>query len=250
MTGVQPCSLPELWDLTLELERNQRAPSDEELYANGPHHGSHTYEVGDSGLKEESANQVELGLHFQNYALEASVAVFANHYQDFIYLADTNRPDIDDLPQRDWQQQDAFFHGAEAQATFYLTENAHGRWSLNTYTDYVRATLKNNGNVPRMPATRVGAKLQWQNDTWYFDMGGVQYFQQNDIAAYETNTDSYHQINMHLNWQVFERNSSQMEVFLEGKNLTNQTIQPATSLFKDEVPLPGRNIAAGLRVKF
>lgn len=154
------------------------------------------------------------------------------------------------MPQRDWQQQNALFRGAEAQATFFLKEDANGRWSLNTYTDYVRATFKDNGNVPRIPAARIGASLQWQNDAWYFDIGGVQYFKQRDIAEYGTSTSGYSLINMHLNWKVLERRDSNLEVYLEGKNLSNQTIRPATSLFKDEVPLPGRNVAAGLRIQF
>lgn len=240
----------ELWDLSLELERNQRAPGDEELYANGPHHASHTYETGNPNLIEETANQIELGLHFQNYLIETSLAVYANYYQEFIYLADTQRPDIDGMPQRDWQQQNALFRGAEAQATFFIKENANGRWSINTYADYVRATFKDNGNVPRIPAARLGASLQWQNDAWYFDVGGVQYLQQSDIAENGTNSPGYRLIDMHLNWKLIERMDSSVEVYLEGKNLSNQTIRPATSLFKDEILLPGRNVAAGVRIQF
>lgn len=243
-------SLRELWDLSLELERNQRAPGDEELYANGPHHASHTYEVGNPNLSEESANQIELGLHFNNYAIEASVAVYANQYQDFIYLADTQRPDIDGMPQRDWQQQNALFRGAEVQATFFLTESAHGRWSLNTYSDYVRATFKDNTNVPRIPAARLGANLQWQSDHWYFDIGSVQYFKQSDIAEQGTDSASYNLISTHLNWTPVISQKQNIELYLEGNNLTDQTIRPATSLFKDEVPLPGRNVAAGIRWQF
>ena len=40
------------------------------------------------------------------------------------------------------------------------------------------------------------------------------------------------------------------EAFLQGSNLSNQDARLATSVVKDAVPLPGRNVGFGIRALF
>ena len=80
----------EAWHLTVNLDRAQRAPAEEELFANGPHLASETFEIGDPNLKEETANQIEPGLHYHGEWIEAKVAAYYNRYDDFIYPWNTS----------------------------------------------------------------------------------------------------------------------------------------------------------------
>ena len=41
-----------------------------------------------------------------------------------------------------------------------------------------------------------------------------------------------------------------MTVFLQGRNLLNETIRVHTSYVKDLVPQPGRTVMAGVRARF
>ncbi len=113
----------EQWRLTANLDHAERAPAEEELFANGPHIATLTFEIGGADLQTEKANQAELGLNFQNAWVDAKVAAYYNRYNDFIYIVDTggqwfNEEDNDFLPIRQWTQADATFHGFEGEATF------------------------------------------------------------------------------------------------------------------------------------
>ncbi|PWK93013.1 TonB-dependent receptor [Fulvimonas soli] len=238
------------WHLTLNLDRAQRAPAEEELFANGPHDASATFEIGNPDLDKETSNQAELGLHFHGDVVEGKVAAYYNRYKDFIYLADTGEVD-DDLPVRVWSQADAKFRGAEAEATFHLAKGAGGNWDLRVFGDTVRATLSHGGgNVPRIPAGRLGGQLSWSADALRASLGAVRYFKQDKTAPFETETAGYTLVNAHFAWTFHDDGRSQWEAFVDGNNLTNQTVRPATSLFKDVAPLPGRNVSVGLRAFF
>ena len=41
-----------------------------------------------------------------------------------------------------------------------------------------------------------------------------------------------------------------LELFVDGNNLLDEEARPHTSFLKDLAPLPGRNIAAGVRLFF
>ena len=236
----------EAWHLTANLDRAQRAPAEEELYAHGPHQASATFEIGNPDLHEETANQIELGLHHHGERMDAKVAAYANRYDDFIYLADSGEID-DDLPVRRWSQHDARFRGLEAEATLHLARNDSGHYDLRLWGDRVRATLTGGGNLPRIPAARVGAEFSWRNDDWRASLGATRYFAQDHAAAHETTTPGFTLLNARLAWSFANGERSGWEAFISGDNLTNRTARLSTSLVKDRVPLPGRNIGVGLR---
>lgn len=237
------------WHLSLNLDRAQRAPAEEELFSNGPHAASATFEIGDPQLRKETAKQVELGLHYHSDLLEAKVAVYRNRYDDFIYLADTGEIE-DAFPVRQWSQQNATFRGGEAEATFHLAKNASGHYDLRVWGDTVRATLAGGGNLPRIPAARVGSELNWHNDDWRASVGATRYFKQDKIAEFETDTAGFTLVNVRAAWSFFNDDRSSWEAFVNADNLTNQTARLSTSLIKDQVPLPGRNFSVGIRGLF
>jgi iron complex outermembrane receptor protein len=239
----------ENWHVSMNLDHAERAPSEEELFANGPHEASNTFEIG-SDLGKEKSNQAELGLHFHGNVMEGKVAVYYNKYDNFIYLADTGTVE-DDLPVRVWSQNDATFRGAEAEATFHLSRGVSGNWDLRVFGDTVRATLSDGGgNVPRIPSGRLGSTLSWTADSLRASLGAVRYMKQDKVADFETDTAGYTLVNAHLAWTFVNDDRNQWEAFVDGNNLTNQTARPATSLFKDVAPMPGRNVSVGVRAYF
>jgi len=237
------------WHLSFNLDRAQRAPAEEELFSNGPHAASATFEIGDANLRKETANQAEIGLHYHSDWVEAKIAAYYNRYDDFIYLADTGRVE-DDFPVRQWSQGDATFRGGEAEATFHLARNASGHYDLRVWGDTVRATLEQGGNLPRIPAARFGSELSWRNDDWRASLGAVRYFSQDDVAAFETETPGFTLVNARVAWSFFNDERQSWEAFVNADNLTNQTARLSTSLIKDQAPLPGRNFSVGVRGLF
>ena len=237
------------WHATINLDRAQRAPAEEELFSNGPHVASATFEIGDPTLGKETANQLELGLHWHAERVDAKVAAYANRYDDFIYLADTGQVE-DDLPVRQWSQADARFRGMEAEATFHLAGNASGHYDLRIWGDKVRAMLDGGGNLPRMPSARAGTELSWRNDDWRASFGATHYFRQDRTAEFESETPAFTLIGARVAWTFRESERGGWEAYLDGSNLTNRTARLATSLIKDQAPMAGRSISIGIRGMF
>ncbi|MFT4248762.1 MAG: TonB-dependent receptor [Pseudomonas sp.] len=244
----------ENWRLTLNLDHAERAPAEEELFADGPHIATLAYEIGSADLKKEAANQAELGLSYQNDWVDAKVSTYYNRYNDFIYLVDTGNQwyfDEEDeyLPVRQWTQADAVFHGFEGEATFHLANNANGAWDLHVFGDSVRARLVDGGNLPRIAPGRLGAQLRWENAAWRASLGATGVFRQDKVADGETPTAGYVLADAHLAYHI-DHGGTAWEVFLDGNNLLDQVARVHTSFLKDDVMLPGRNYSFGVRMFF
>jgi len=245
----------EQWRLTANLDHAERAPAEEEQFADGPHIATLSYEIGNANLKKEAANQFELGLNYQNDWVDAKVSAYYNRYNDFIYLADTGDQwyfDEEDeyLPVRQWTQADAIFHGVEGEATFHLANNDSGSWDLHVFGDTVRARLDNGGgNLPRIAPSRLGAQLRWEAERWRASLGATRYAKQDKVAVGETPTDGYTMVDAHVAYHI-DSGSTAWEVFLDGNNLGNQEARVHTSFLKDDVMLPGRNASFGVRLFF
>lgn len=247
--------LSDAWKLTLNLDRAERAPVEEELFSDGPHIATLAYEIGNPELRKEAANQLELGLQYQADWVDAKVSAYYNRFQNFIYLADTGaswywEEGDQDLPVRQWAQADARFRGLEGEASFHLARNDSGDWDLRVFGDTVRATLANRGgNLPRIAPARLGAQLRWQHDGWRAALGATRTRRQNDVAVNETPTAGYTLVDAHLS-RHFDSGNLSWELFADGSNLTNQVARVHTSFLKDQVMLPGRSVGFGVRVFF
>lgn len=238
----------ELWHLSLNLDRAERAPTAEELFAEGTHVATSTYEIGDILLETERANRAELGVHLHGERFEGRAAVYQTRFDDFIYLSDTGL-EIDDLPVRVWTQADAEFRGWEIEGTAVLADAANGKWTLRGFADGVDGELDAGGNLPRIAPGRFGLDLGWSLDAWRASLGAVRYRAQDDVAEGETPTDGFTLVNAQVAYH-WDTQTFGWEAYLQGSNLTDEDARLHTSFLKDVAPLMGRNLTAGLRVFF
>jgi iron complex outermembrane receptor protein len=234
------------WHATANLDRAQRAPQAEELFSDGPHEATASFEIGDPNLGEETANQLELGLHWHRDDVQARLSAYWNRFNDFIYLADTGEVE-DDLPVRAWTQADARFHGLEAELGGRVADTAWGRFDAGVFADLVRGRLRDGGNLPRIVPARIGASLDWSHEGWRAGLDVIRTAEQDRVAALEQATDGYTLVDARVAWRP---STGAWELFLEGRNLTDEEARVHTSLIKDRAPLPGRNLALGLRAWF
>ncbi len=243
------------WRLTANLDHAERAPAEEELFADGPHIATLAYEIGGTDLQKEKANQAELGLSYRNDWVDAKVSAYYNRYNNFIYIVDTgeqwyHEEEDEYLPIRQWTQGDATFHGFEGEATFHLANNAStGDWDLHVFGDTVQASLNDGGNLPRIPPGRFGAELRWEASAWRASVGATRYMKQDKVAVNETETAGYTMVDAHVAYHI-DAGATSWEVFLDGSNLADQDARVHTSFLKDDVMLPGRSASFGVRMFF
>ena len=75
----------------LNVGTAQRAPSINEWYSNGLHHGTASFETGDATLGVEKAVSVSAGVQYQTRRLSVDASVYSMLINDYIYLVpDTN----------------------------------------------------------------------------------------------------------------------------------------------------------------
>lgn len=252
-TGVSASAAAE-WRFTealhlrLGLDRAQRAPSAEELFSDGEHVATQAIELGDAELGKETANNIELGLHWHGERVDFRASVYRTRFDDFIFLADTGEED-DGLPVRQWSQADADFRGAEAELKVTLAENASGRHQLRLMADTVRGELRDGGNLPRIAPGRWGIGYGWSRGAWRASASALRHRGQDRVAAFETATPGHTLVDADLAWS-FMAGDTELELFAQGRNLTDREARVHTSFLKDQAPLPGRSLGVGLRAFF
>ena len=237
-------------DLGFQVDLASRAPDIEELYANGAHLATQTFEIGDANLDEEIAFNVSASLHAHYERFDLLLNVYNTSFSDFIYLEDTGAMD-EGLPVRRWVQDDARVVGAEFALTVPLLRE--GRiLDLRLTGDTVRAELDDTPAggteaLPRIPASRLGAAFDFSVGRFEGELGLTRVFRQDEVAAFETATDAYTDVDAHLGWHL-DLDRSHVELYLRGRNLLDVEQRLHTSFLKDQAPLPGRAFEAGVRV--
>lgn len=231
------------------VSRSERAPAGEELFANGPHIATQSFEIGDVNLEVESAWGLEAFVRGDTDDVSFGVSVYYQQFDDFIYLNPTGEEE-DELPVFVFLQEDARFFGFEADLALPLIENDDFSLSTDLRASYVSAELSNSqGDLPRIPPVSLLGALEGQMDAFSL-RGEVQWFgEQNNVADFETETDDFAWLNLYFSWRPIEQNEN-VVLQIAGENLANVTGRRHSSFTKDFVPLPGRNIRASLRLSF
>lgn len=79
-------ALGDAWNASLRVARAWRPPTVNERYAQGVHHGTAQYELGDPTLEAERSLGVETGVRYSGESLALDVAAYSNSIDNFIYL--------------------------------------------------------------------------------------------------------------------------------------------------------------------
>lgn len=250
-SGGAVWKLSEEYALAASVSANERAPNAQELFADGPHIGTGTFEVGDPDLGVEKSTGLDLSLRKRKGFVTGELSLFLNRFSGYIFEQDTGEADPEDgLPVFAYVQRDAKFYGGEVEVTFHLHHSESFIADFRIFVDSVRATnTTDNTPLPRTTPLRFGAAFDWQRGPWLFNAEWRQVENQRHIAPIETGTAGYQMVNLGGGWR-FDVGRAKGELFLRATNLLDETARVHASFLKDLAPLPGRSFAAGLRFNF
>jgi iron complex outermembrane receptor protein len=239
------------WQAGVALSYTERAPTAEELYANGAHLATRSFEIGNVDLAKESAWHSEISLHKVQGDVTGGVNLFATRYRDYIYGAFTGNQQ-DGLDELQISQTDADFRGVEVDAawTFWRGPVKNRRMGIDGGVDFVRAEDRSNSSaLPLIPPLgyRLGFVAEQDDLGFRLELAGVT--RQDRIGANETATDGYRVINAAVTWRPFSENRN-VALLLQGRNLTDEHGRLHTSMLKDQAPIRGREIRLGGNVTF
>ncbi len=237
------------WTVTAQLDRSSRAPVAEELYSDGPHLATGSYEIGDPGLDKETAANIAATLQYQTNNLGFTVSAYRTDFSDYIFESPTGT-ELDELPVLLWQQEDAVFEGLEVDLNWRAVSWNRGSLTLNAGMDTVSARLSGtaDNDLPRIPPRRwrLGSVLEWNNFTAELAYTSVD--AQSDVAAGELPTSGFNNLRAYLGYRA-DVGSAEIEFFVRGENLTDDEQRYHTSFIKDLAPQPGRTIEGGVTVR-
>jgi iron complex outermembrane receptor protein len=252
---VGSASFGALWSFTpgyalgSTLSYAQRAPTAEELYSNGAHHPTETFDIGSSSLKKETSQNIDLSLQKTADRLRWKGNLFQNRVSNFVYgrLGGTVVEDGETLTERFFSQANATIRGYELDVSYNLYEYG---WFGRAFADDSRGTLDNLGYLPLQPVMRLGTTVGYQDANWRSTLSILNASAQSRLASTEENkAPGYTRVDANISWRQ-RIGENELTWFASARNLLNEEIRLSTSLLKDYVPQPGRNFLVGVRARF
>lgn len=239
-----------IWDidsaysLALTLARTQRAPNNQELFADGVHLATNTFEIGDADLGKETARSVDLTFRKRAGDTTFSIGVYHQDFKDYIFAETLDR--FEDFRLIQYSAADATFTGVDGE----IRQQVFDGFGVALFGDYVRAKLKDGeGNVPRIPGGRAGIRFDGRYGPVSGEIEYYRTFSQSKTADFEESTGGYDMVNA-LAAYAFSVGPTEMEAFVRATNLTNELAFNHASFIKDAAPLRGRSVLFGLRGAF
>ena len=241
------------WDLdnnlglTLGISSVARAPSELELFMNGAHLAAARNESGDPTLESERSNNIDFSLDYENDGYFVNASLYTNAVDNYIYLLASGANGANNLPNTNYVQADANFHGYEVE--FGKTISLNNAELLFSYgRDQVIGTFSDGGNVPRItPVKNVYRFAVEQNDVIY-DIKVKDVQREDDLGFGETATEGFTMLDLDIRRSITIGDNEELVLSIFGRNLLDEKARSHTSFVKDEVPLAGRNF--GIKVNF
>lgn len=243
----------EFVSFALSGSRSVKMPNSEELFSNGPHAATESFEIGDPNLDVETALGIDLTAHLHFDRFRGGGSLFTTGFNDYIY-AEATGGEQDGFSEFAYVQADARFTGFEVEAEVDIIEgdpvanDAHV--SIDALADFVSAKLTDSDEyLPRIPPFRFGGGVNVRKGGLIARAGARYSASQNNLGAFETETDGFTMLDASLTYRIFSGGVFH-DITLVGSNLTDSEARMHTSYLKDIAPLPGREIRLIYRLNF
>ena len=226
---------------SLSLARSFRAPTVQELFADGLDAPSGTYTVGTASLQPETGLGVDASLKGDYGKATFELSPYVNYIDHYIYgflRGDT----IQNFPVRQFSATRARLFGYEAVVTVAPTEH----WALRASSDYVNAEdLQAHAPLPFIPPLRGLVRATYENSRYSGTIEWRGAASQNRLGDGDTPTAGYGLLNLGAGVRIV-RGSTVSQISLHLDNAFNTLYRDNLSVIKDFVPQPGR----GLRLDY
>ncbi|KQM67652.1 TonB-dependent receptor [Sphingomonas sp. Leaf17] len=250
--------LSDQWRVGVNVSHTERAPSAEELFANGPHAGTQAYELGNPDFKLEKSWGVEGTVHGHGDGYSFDASAYYNWFSNYIFenqvapaacvaAASPSGRDVD-LPCFQYAQADARYYGLEAQASVRLARIGGYTLNADLLGDWVHATVVDQGPVPRIPPVRLLGGLEAQSDRITARAEVEHSFDQNRVSTFETATNGFTLVNASVALKPFGV-ANPTSLILSANNIFDVEARRHASVLKDFAPLAGRDLRATLSFK-
>ena len=226
---------------SLNFARSFRAPTVQELFANGLDAASGTFSIGTANLGPETGFGIDASLKGTFDRATFELSPYVNYINNYIYgflRGDT----IQNFPVRQFAATNARLMGFEASATVAATPTI----AIRASADYVNAQdTKLNEPLPFIPPLRGLLRATYQDSRWMglLELRGAA--SQSRLGNGDTPTGGYTVMNLGAGVR-FVRQGMVHNLSIRCDNLFNTVYRDNLSVIKDFLPQPAR----GFRVNY
>ncbi|MDR9416841.1 MAG: TonB-dependent receptor, partial [Gracilimonas sp.] len=238
-----------------------RAPSLEELYSEGPHLASYSYEIGNPELNPERGLAKEIFLRYQSNQINSELALFHNDFSNYLYARDTGQPNIrrPDLNNYQFVGTEAILYGTEISGSVQFLNNFVIEASLS-YTIANRKVPESEQQttgfdsdtrpLPQIPPLKAKSTFKYINSDGLEIGSRIRIADEQDrVGEFETPTEGYILVDTFAQYRI--DGSKFLHTFaLNFNNLLNREYYNHLSRIKDLQPEPGFNANLLYRIYF
>ncbi len=226
-----------------------RAPSLEELYSEGPHLASYSFEIGKPDLKPERAFANELSYSLNTVSTEFNLGFYYNYFNNYNFALNTGQRNnrYPSLFNYQFEGVQAKMRGLEAN----LDMKVISRIFLNVNTHFLIADVRNGNNdswsaMTYSPPLQVGSSLNYRHKLSSAGIRMTYAAKQNRVGEFETTTVAYLKTDVFLQHE-WMRSSKKIfnglhSIHIRLENLFDTTYYNHLSRIKYLSPELGRSI--------
>lgn len=257
-------NLNKVWTATSNLSYTERAPTFYELFADGEHHATGSYEVGSANQNKEKGKTFDLALNYKTETSRARLGAFVSDFSNFIgskyeSLVEHDgsaclTPPGDCIAKYTFTGVKARLYGLEADGRFPLARgvmNQASQIDLAWKADYVRGEDRTNGTaLPRIAPLRLSAAFIYTQGRYSSQFDVRHAASQNRYADQLGSTPSYTLLGMGASYRTQMPGLNSAYWFVRVDNLTNEVARNASSVMRDVTMAGSRAVRVGLRANF
>lgn len=243
------------WATGLSLQVSQRAPTFYELYANGLHVATASFEQGNPGLGLERARSLDWSLKWHHAGGDWRLGVYATRIEQFVSLSATGAQVGDgkggSVPVYAYRPVPAALHGFELEGREHFALGRGRQLTWHGQVDSVQGRQQDNGEpLPRLAPLRVGSGLDLSDGPWHVAFNLRWTARQDRVPLLDTPTPGHTLADLKLSRQ-WRLAGYDLFWYLKLDNLGNRLAYnagtPAT--LRALSPLPGRSVFSGLQLR-
>ena len=243
------------WRLSSSVSYTERAPTSPELYADGLHAATATYERGDPQQKLERGRNVDLSVGWHSGPNHVKVGAYDSRFSNYILLTATGEPDIVDgaesFPVYAFRGVRARLYGFEAEGSYRVLAGLRNV-DLDARFDSVTGTDRDSGEpLPRLSPRRITLGVNYLQQAFTARLEVQRAQSQDSVPSTDLPTSGYTLVNLSASYQLSLGREDAL-LFVKLQNIGNQLAYNAstTETLRPLAPLPGRGLSAGVRVTF
>ena len=247
------------WSLHTTFSASERAPTSFELYANGVHAATGTFELGDPALATERGNNIDLAVEWKSGTDRLRLGAYSASFSRFIALEATGNDvtqtaddgSVTTFPEYAFRSVRAKLNGIEIEGRHRLLASP---WTLDLSgkLDFTRARNADTGEaLPRIAPMRVALGLDAGAGPWSGRIELEHAAAQDRVPATDSRTAGYSLLSLALSRQ-FSWGTRRALWFVKLNNATDKLAYNASTIetVRGLAPLPGRSVKTGVRVDF